>query len=310
MPFPSRFLFLLVAGFLGIAAPAPALDIQFDYTYDTGNFFFNHNDRKALLDTAAAVFETRLTDTLTAITPGGSNSWHADFFSPVDGSTVSVSNLTIATGVVKVYVGARQLGGSTLGEGGPGGWGASGSQAWFNTLTARGQTGALAATPTDFGPWGGSLAFDIDSDWYFGTGSLTGKNDFLSVATHELGHLLGLGTADSWDSLVSASGTTFTGTRAKAAHGGIQVSLSGDQAHWAEGTMSTVFGTATAQEAAMDPSITTGTQKFFTTLDFAGMQDIGWTVAAAVPEPSTITLLVAVTVMAAGVRRRERSRTR
>ncbi len=301
-----RLLLVLAAGFLA-GAPARALDIQFDYTYDTGNFFVGHADRQSLLDAAAAVFELRLTDTLSAITPSGPNTWMADFDHPSTGAAVSVSNLSLAQGVLKVYVGARQLGASTLGVGGPGGYQLSGGgtpqqiQAWFDTVEARGQTGALAATPTDFGPWGGSLTFDVDANWYFGTGSLSGKNDFLSVATHELGHLFGIGTADSWATKIS--GGQFTGANSTAANGGIQAGISGS-GHWAEGTMSTVFGTATAQEVAMDPSITVGTQKFFTTLDFAGMRDIGWTM---VPEPSSRSLFAGSLALVGFLRRRRLS---
>jgi hypothetical protein len=50
--------------------------------------------------------------------------------------------------------------------------------------------------------------------------------------------------------------------------------------------MSTVFGTATAQEAAMDPDLTSGTRKMLTALDAAALTDIGWNVAA-VPEPTS-----------------------
>ncbi len=302
MLIPFRALPALAAAFLAISTSARALDIQFDYTYDTGNFFIGHADRQSLLDAAAAVFELRLADTLSAITPSGGNTWTADFDNPTTGAAVSVSNLSLAQGVLKVYVGAMQLGTGTLGMGGPGGYSVAGSgpsaSAWFDTVEARGQSGALAATPTDFGPWGGSITFDVDANWYFGTGSLSGKNDFLSVATHEMGHLLGIGTAESWMALIS--GANFTGSHATAANGGIQAGLSGDLGHWASGTMSTIFGTTTAQEAAMDPSITVGTQKYFTTLDFAGMQDIGWTM---VPEPS-IAALLASSMLLMAVRRR------
>ena len=226
MPLPSRTLSALAAGFLAAFTPARALDIQFDYTYDTGSFFVGHADRQSLLDAAAAVFELRLADTLSAITPAGSNSRTADFDHPTTGAAVSVSNPSLAQGVVNVYVGAMQLGTSTLGIGGPGGYSAGGNQAWFNTLSARGQSGALAATPTDFGPWGGAITFDLDTNWYFGSGSLTGKDDFLSVATHELGHLLGFGTAGSWAAKIA--GTKFTGPASTAANGGIQAGISGD----------------------------------------------------------------------------------
>lgn len=300
MSFRFHLLTILAVGFFAGGAPTRALDIQLDYTYDTGGFFVGHPDRQSLLEAAAAVFESRLADTLAAITPDTNNTWTADFDHPGTGEPISVSNLTLGEGVVKIYAGAMQLGTSTLGMGGPGGYHLSGiTQEWFDTVAARGQVGALAATATDFGPWGGFITFDIDADWYFGTGSLSGKNDFLSVATHELGHLFGIGTSESWIGLISAS--EFTGPNATAANGGVQVSLSGT-GHWANGTMSTIYGTSTPQEAAMDPSITVGTQKYFTTLDFAGMQDIGWTV---VPEPSALGLWAGATALL-GLRRHRR----
>jgi hypothetical protein len=101
-----------------------------------------------------------------------------------------------------------------------------------------------------------------------------GENDFLSVAIHEMAHLLGLGSAPSWDTYVS--GGQFIGTNSVASYGG-NVPLYSDH-HWAEGTMSTVKGVT--QEAAMDPSITVGTRKLFTDLDYAGLADVGWETAA------------------------------
>ena len=110
--------------------------------------------------------------------------------------------------------------GGALGIGGPGGYSISGSQAFIDNVVARGQSGALAAIPTDFGPWGGSISFDNSStSWYFDSDvntveSFTGF-DFFSVAVHELGHLLGAGTSDSGTRYLS--GSTFVGPNAAAA---------------------------------------------------------------------------------------------
>ena len=49
--------------------------------------------------------------------------------------------------------------------------------------------------------------------------------------------------------------------------------------------MSQILSTSTAQEAALDPDITTGTRKHLTKLDAAALTDIGWTVVA--PPPPT-----------------------
>jgi hypothetical protein len=72
--------------------------------------------------------------------------------------------------------------------------------------------------------------------------------------------------------------------------------LDSQDGHWAEGFS---FG---GQETAMDPTLTVGTRKQFTDMDFAGLRDLGWQVNA-VPEPSTM-LLSFVAAGLVAVRRR------
>jgi hypothetical protein len=300
----ARFL-LCWALLLLLQIAAPGLSIQFDYTYDS-NGFFAAQTRRDVLARAAGTFTLRITDHLDPITPTGSNTWNPEFYDPSGQSYLTGASRSIAADTVLIFVGAQDLGGA-LGKGGPGGYTRSGSASWRNTVDARGQTGALATTPTDFGPWGGSISFDLNSSWYFDPEpstmeSFAGKDDFYSVAVHELAHVLGIGTAGSWDAQLS--GSYFEGSRAKAANGGAHVALSGDLSHWANGTTSKVFGTSTLQETVMDPDITVGTRKYFTNLDYAGLQDVGWLVA--VPEPSGLALVVVgMGLLIARVRRRK-----
>jgi hypothetical protein len=100
--------------------------------------------------------QTRLADTLDAITPGGGNSWSANFSNPSTGTSASVANLNVPANTLIIYVGAHDLGLSTLGLGGVGGFSASGSAGWGNTVSTRGEAGAPGS---EFGPWGGSIAF-------------------------------------------------------------------------------------------------------------------------------------------------------
>jgi len=291
-----------------LAANAPlasAMAIVFDYTYDTRGFFTDPN-RRQVLEAAANTFEARLTDQLTGINPGGSNTWSARFSHPGTGANVELQNLTIAPGELRVYAGGRVLSGDTLGIGGPGGRGASGSNNFVNNVFSRGQPGALAAQPTDFGPWGGFITFDTQTDWYFDPDVTTqepfaGRNDFYSIAIHELAHLLGFGTAPSWRTFVQ--GALFTGPKSRAENFGLPVPLDLDGGHWADGTQGQLRGGGlTFQEAAMDPTLLEGTRKFFTELDYAGLDDLGWNV---IPEPATV-LLLGSGVLLLGARRRTR----
>ncbi len=273
------------------AASAPAnanIDIVFDYSYDSGGFF-SDSLRKNLLNSAANVFESRITDTLTAIESNGSNNFSLSIFNPSTGNNATISAADIALNEIRIYVGGDSLGGSTLGEGGPGGFSASGTQSFLNSL-ARGQTGTTSATATDSAPWGGMISFNSSfANWYFDSTLATSNDisgyDFYSVALHEISHVLGFGTADSWNDHIS--GICSTGPCSLLGH----VLATHDKSHWAEGTSSTING-AGSFEAAMDPSLPSNTRKSFSDLDWQGLSAVGWQVAS-VPEPATWAMLLA-----------------
>jgi Matrixin len=253
------------------AIPAHALSFVFDYSRDTTGFFADQN-RRDTLKTAAGFYESRLTNNLGAITPSGGNTWTARFSDPGSDSSLEISNLSIAADTLLVFAGGYDLAGGSLGEGGFGGFGAGGSPTFLDSL-ARGQSGAA-------GVWGGAITFDSPTNWNFSAanGPAAGQNDFLSVAVHELGHLLGLGTSQAWQAqATSGANPVFTGPNAAAAFGG-NVPLQGDRGHWREGTQSRIAGTNLLQEVALDPTITVGTRKLLTDLDFAALSDIGWQV--------------------------------
>src|SRR5438128_2075347 len=80
-----------VAG-LALALPARAkITLDFDYSLDVNNFFnsgtTNGQAARAALVTAGHVYEDRMLDNFTAITPGGINSWTALFTNPGTGAT-------------------------------------------------------------------------------------------------------------------------------------------------------------------------------------------------------------------------------
>lgn len=298
---------VLIAGgvFLGSMHAAWAqVSISFDYTYDSGGFFSGANNvARTDLEAAGSALQSRLADTLSAIAPGGGNSWTAQFSNPATQVQQNVNNLSVAANTLVIFVGSLNLGASTLGLGGAGGFTASGTQSWLDTISMRGQAGA---PNTDVGPWGGSISFNSTAAWYFdpdpsSTESFAGQNDFYSVALHELGHVLGIGTATSWNNQIV--GGQFTGPASKAVNGGNPVPLDSGGGHWANGLTSTLPGTSTLQEAAMDPSLTVGTRKYFTDLDFAGLQDSGWQVTP-VPEPGQYALVFGLSLLGFAAYRR------
>jgi len=192
----------------------------------------------------------------------------------------------------------------TLGVGGPGG--SVVNRLYKNDALTRGQAGVNISQPdlsTDFSPWGGFISFNKDySHWFFDTTLATDDDigaqqiDFLSVAVHEMAHVLGFGTADSFKRWVT--GDTYDGPNTPA------TPLDGYDFHWLEGTTSTIHGVSF--EAAMDPSIDAGQRKLLTDLDWNALRDIGWQVSPA-PEPGTWAMLLAGLGLVGWAARRRRA---
>jgi hypothetical protein len=293
---------LAIVAVLLTTSRAGAVSMVVDYTYDTANFFnpstTNGAAARATLEAVASFYSSILTDTLSPVqTPpdfhssqfNGSASWDwsATFPNPATGVQVELHNLSIAADEYRIYAGARDLAGNTLGVGGPGGFG------WSYTPTGgftQGEINQMNATTdafqaqvehrgeaSGFATWGGAITFDnvgVTWNYNYQTPPTAGQNDLFSVAVHELGHSLGFGTATEWNSLVV--GSLFTGPAATASFGSNPPVNGG---HWTAAVTSKIFGTNTSQQAAMTPSITTGTRKQLTSVDAGALSDIGWSVS-------------------------------
>ncbi len=148
------------------------------------------------------------------------------------------------------------------------------------------------------------MVFDIDNNWYVDTDVSTAEpfsgDDFYSVALHEVAHILGYGTADTWFNQINGS-NEFTGATSVAVFGG-NVPLQPGGGHWLDGTDGSLDGIFV--EAAMDPTLRVGTRKEFTPLDLAALADIGWEVTA-IPLPmSALLMLPALVGLSSAARRR------
>ncbi len=333
-----RVLVLLLSMALGVS-PARALVFDLDYTYD-GGFFSANPTAKTALEQAAADLGAVIGPTLGAV-PGDTFAgtrnattvtfnWRLQVTDPSDGVTDhTIDTFSLGADVFRLYVGARLLSGSTLGEGGGVGLGfslgASGFPADAQNALATAAANSQAGLRGNAGPVGltfngsinfggtlpysvatgslaGTLAFDLDTAWHFDVNSLpsAGESDFYSVALHEMLHALGVGSSETWTNLVA--GTNWSGPAVGALTGGGTGVINADGSHLAAGIMSVSLATGLAQEAAMDPTLTTGTRKTLTALDAAILSDLGYNV---VPEPGTLALCaLAAVVMLARWRRR------
>ena len=254
---------------LGQIQRANAINITFDYSLDSNNFFGNAgSDQRMRLDDAASYFEG-FSDQLSSI---GSKSYSIP--DPAGSGTTSVTT-DVLQNEIKIFVGGDPSL-SSLGSGG----------SVFGSNT-RGQTDASGSNPTDFAPLIGFISFDSDETWHFGDKDnfpSNGENDFLSVAIHEIAHVMGFGLTStnsntSWETFTQTG--EFTGVNSVTVNGGNVSIVSG---HWDFNVQGTVINSGTSkdgmmQEAALDPSLLVGSRKFLTDLDYAGLDDIGWEVA-------------------------------
>ena len=278
------------------------LRIRFDYSLDTRGFFSGANAyRRNVLQIAGDSLIKRFGDDLAAIIPGGIKEWIPSVNHPSNGPSNSISgkrvnlakNLRVNANEIIVYAGARNLPGNFRGVGGQASYQFPATsiscrtqaecnrklaeiEAFRNIVRGRGEPGALGNTQTDVAPQIGTISFDTNSDWYFGLdpdGIGPNQVDFLSVATHELGHVLGFGNersgvTTSWERLTSNG--RFNGPKARAAYvGSGSPPISGD--HWAN-SIQTVDG----QSILMNGSIPIGKRTHLSPLDMAAFDDLGW----------------------------------
>ncbi len=312
---PTRIRLLAAALLACVAQGAPAIFFTYDYAYDAAgsNFFAPGSAARTTLETVGDYFAARIGDSLTAIDSNGTDSLVVSFRNPDTGAVnETIGGLDLAAGEILIIPGAHDLGGSTLAQAGPGvfGFGPQSSVAFELNARTRGQ-GTLADVSgigsgsdgaTEFALWGGTVAVDLDRDWHFGLGAPTGGFDFLSVLFHEFGHILGIGTADSWFSLVNGS-NEFTGSAAVADYGG-PVPLQAGSEHWDGSVKSTVAGgpegyigaeAGAFRRASLAPTFGQNTRRLFTEIDLAALDDLGWDIInppVVVPLPGAAWLLV------------------
>lgn len=303
--------FLSVISALSIGlVTLPALEIELRYDLDTDGFFDQPGAKEAMR-AVADFYEDLIVDELEAIdpttfpTPRGipARTWHPNYVEPAQNSRVvpipGGQNMVVPANTIIVYPGGRDL--PSAGLGGPGGFsGASGERPpfdWSNQLFSRNEPGALRInssqqfnTPTDFAPWGGVLFFDKGLSWNFSTtDSETHRGvDFVSIALHEMAHVLGFGQVGSsrfrWMHLVERG--EYIGEIGRESEADAEVTNFPN--HWsADSPMSFTlesFGQSHGQPqvplmVAVAERNSSGQFAVMTDVDLAALQDIGWEIA-------------------------------
>ena len=142
--------------------------------------------------------------------------------------------------------------------------------------------------PIDFGPWGGSIVFNMNPSVRFHFGETTEalephEADFFTTALHEIAHVLGIGTADSWQTFVDGTLGVFTGPASVAEYDGTGgVHLNAKLDHWEEGMIDE------GESTLMGPVMPDGARKLMTALDWAGLEDVGWSIDGLLHEESVV----------------------
>ncbi len=268
-----------------------AIDIIFDYSYDTTNYFTD--ERRYVVDQAAYAFESRLgSESFGSLNPADYGSAGTAYLSTKNpttlaslqvnaGSTTSEGNVVGNSNQVIIFLGAKARGtGASLATAysGYGYGGMFAGDSWVNYWNnTRNST-------TNYDSIGGSITVNTSFSWYDDTDLTTsadatasGSFDFYSVMAHEIGHLMGFSNIwEAWKA--NKSGNLWQGAFGKAAYNNQPVPIDpSSQSH---------FGTLNASHIncgchpSMSVAIPTNTRRGVSELDFALLKDIGYSVSA------------------------------
>lgn len=273
------------------------LKVRLDFSLDNSDFFTTrHPQAKAVMQEVVNEIVARFNDTLAAVNPPSRSEiqWQPAVLDPRTAALTPLpSSFRAAANEIVIYVRGNNLTGLTRGLGGYNTIGVgyncpdqacvNEANAFISNLNTRGEAGAAASTPSDFAPVVGAITIDTRSDvsWNFGavgTGD-PGQSDFRAVVAHEFAHVLGFGTAPSFNRYVS--GNRFAGPKANTVFpGSANIPLNG-ASHLAYSVRDVVPTTMTGRFEGM-----------LSELDFAILDDIGWELTPDIRPTVQITTMV------------------
>ena len=237
-------------------------DIKFDYRFDENNFFTP--ERKEILELAGDIWSFYIQDEFSSIEAGETLKFSIDSIErevtldePIDDLIIFVSSVELNSDAY------------TLGEGS------------FYANFVIGSDRQERIQGDDFEPWLGTIEFNMAAadNLYFDATPETdddipsNKLDFLTLSLHEIAHVLGIGTSDSFSNQVENG--KFTGSQSVNLNGGQPVPLDNDLHHIEDN-----FTVDHDADTLLDKSLTFGERNLPSDLDLAMLADIGYEISA------------------------------
>lgn len=181
----------------------------------------------------------------------------------------------------------------------------------INTISGTADyAGYVGKYDLDFGVSVGNLWFDTDTNndgkrdseatlsdfWHYDadTPVAEGKTDLYSVALHEIMHVLGAGTSQTWNANTDNRTWLGSDTTSLASKSNL---IAYDGFHPYDSLSSPRLSDGVDQNTALSLDISPGERKELTELDLAFLRDLGYETVDQVPEPSSILLLSLATML-------------
>ncbi|MEP0870407.1 hypothetical protein NDA01_11395 [Trichocoleus desertorum AS-A10] len=248
-------------------------NIRFDYRFDT-NGFFADPARRAALETAANVWESLIQDEFSNV-PAGID---LQVQNPQTGESETVF-IDSEIDDLLIFVGAKPLGSNgpkrILAEADVGD-----NLTFSNVFHVR----TNAPNASNFEPWVGHISFDPFISWFYDSTPNSSTDipdfsvDFISLAMHEIQHVLGIGTSSIFEEI--GAGGFFDGPNSLMVNNGAPIPLDSVLAHPDQSFV------VDGRSPVISPTYTSG-REVPTRADLAILADIGYQISSFQTQGST-----------------------